>query len=446
MTAGPSRYDRLYKRSRYVHAFREPDRSVFFNSLTLELYEGTDEDYRVWERYADPRRPGDTPEENRWLEVGFLVPEEADAPGQSLEKLRRLRRRSEEARPGRIGHLRISLTERCNMACTYCFQQHQFRGDQPVMSRERFADVMTWLVEQNDGCSPYVQYFGGEPLLEFDLIRYGDSLLRDARAAGRIEGYRQSITTNGTLMTDETARFLVDSDFDVAFSLDGWEELNDSARVFKNGRGTYRAVMKGIERYRRAGGAVSLLITPRANNVAMLPRIARHFADDLGAASIGINAPQPTARGWEVGGKELAKAVQQVWELCIRKRVGFHAPGTFIPGRIRRRQPQVDRCVDADPAGTMADWPAYVSAAGDVSYCLVQHNNPRLTRRRGEQLVDRRFRKWHFDTTDHPECDECIAGQICGGPCSLELALRDGALNPDRCAFFKSIVEWGVTK
>ena len=186
------------------------------------------------------------------------------------------------------------------MACTYCFQQKLFEDRQPVMSEQDFTATMAWLIAQNHGEPVTVQYFGGEPLLKFELVRLGNRLLREAKREGLIAGYTQTITTNGTLMTDEIAQFLVQNKIDVIFSLDGWRELNDERRVFKSGRGTYDAVMQGIARFRQAGGELAVLITPRTDNIDVLPRIVRHFVEDLGASTIGINASQPTPEGWEV--------------------------------------------------------------------------------------------------------------------------------------------------
>lgn len=57
-----------------------------------------------------------------------------------------------------------------------------------------------------------------------------------------------------------------------------------------------------------------------------------------------------------------------------------------------------------------------------------------------------RLRDFELHWFSEPECDDCIASQICGGPCSLELIFRDNRLNPDRCAFFKAMVEWVITR
>lgn len=434
------------KQSRYAHVWYDGNKSIFWNSLTLELLEGDESDYQVWLSYAIPRTADNTRPVQELLKARFLVPVEEDTPGQSVDRLRRLREKALKNRDGRIGFMRISLTERCNMNCSYCFQQRLFKSGQPDMSVNRFEEIMNWFIAHNEGRSPAIQYFGGEPLLRFDLIELGNDMLRSAKQRGQLKNFTQVLTTNGTLLTDEVSKFLVANGFDVTFSLDGWQEINDRFRLFKNGRGTYEATLAGIARFRQAGGRVSILITPRPDNIALLPKIVRHFVEDLKATSIGINSPQPTSSGWEVDGACLASAVQEIWAYCVQQGVLFHALGTQIPRHLRKRLPQVDRCIDANPHGNEADWPIYVTADGQMSFCMVHHRDRRCTRPITGDVIDHAFRQWHLNPNTQPECDECIAGQICGGPCSLELLLRDGALNPDRCKFYRCIVEGIVTR
>lgn len=435
------------KKSRYVHSFLQGERCTFFHSLTLGLFHASAEDFHLLESFAEERSAELSPQLQELLEVGLLVVNADDQPGQALAKLRDKRLAAKADRGGSIGFLRVSLTERCNMGCTYCFQQKLFEDYQPVMSQERFREIMEWFIGQNTGGQPTVQYFGGEPLLKMDLIRLGNEILRQAVAEGRIKGYEQNMTTNGTLLTDEIAQYFAENRFDIVFSLDGWKELNDEFRVFKNGRGTYDEVVRAIETYRRFGGRVSILITPRHDNVTQLPEIVKHCVTNLGAAQIGLNAPQPTPLGWQADGAALAQSVQEIWDYCADRGVDFHSIGGHVPKHIENELSQVDRCIDSNLGGDRGDWPAYVSADGQVSFCVVHHRDDDCTAPASDGLVDtEKFRQWHYDATDHPECDECIASQICGGPCSLELKFRDGQLNPDRCAFFKSMVEWVVKK
>lgn len=66
----------------------------------------------------------------------------------------------------------------------------------------------------------YIVFYGGEPLLAFDHIKYTVSLLQGKDMAGGKQ-LKYSLTTNGSLITDEMLQFFDDHCFDVMLSFDG---------------------------------------------------------------------------------------------------------------------------------------------------------------------------------------------------------------------------------
>jgi radical SAM protein with 4Fe4S-binding SPASM domain len=98
-----------------------------------------------------------------------------------------------------------------------------------------------------------VSFYGGEPLLALNLIKRVIHLVEEK---GRnLDGKRGSfnITTNGTLLDDDTIHFLVQHNVNVLISLDGPKEFHDRYRVFHDAtgkkKGTFDVVMKNLERF-----------------------------------------------------------------------------------------------------------------------------------------------------------------------------------------------------
>ena len=91
----------------------------------------------------------------------------------------------------------ILLTNACNLACTYCYEQHNkdFGRYTPEMLRQ----VWDWLRDINEYFPKYIQFFGGEPLIHKDLIL---RFMRENKdELKRMEGKMVcSITTNGLLL------------------------------------------------------------------------------------------------------------------------------------------------------------------------------------------------------------------------------------------------------
>jgi uncharacterized protein len=429
--------------SRYAHFLPLGTDVLAFNSLSLKAFELTSAEHSLLQEFRSPK---DQPEPlpamvTELIDARLLVEPHLDLPGTALARLN-LRRRAHYRQGG--GHyrtLRMSLTERCNMACSYCFQQELYPDTQPRMTPDRIRETIEWFVGQAAGDYVTVQYFGGEPLMEWPLIMESHELLVQAAAAGKISGFRQTITTNGTLITSERARWMVERGFDLTFSFDGPPELNDTQRTFKNGRGTYHRAAAGLRTYVEAGGNSAILMTITAENLAQLPATVRWFVEESGLApeTIGLNSPQPVAGGWEVGGARLATAVFDIWTYCRDRGVNFHGPGTYIPIHLQNAVPQYDNCVDgAVQDGGDSAWPIYISADGRKSRCLVHHRDHRVEIARDDDPQQAGVR-WHSGHDSIPDCDSCIASQVCGGPCSLERILWKGRLSRDRCDFMREM-------
>jgi len=89
-----------------------------------------------------------------------------------------------------------------------------------------------------------IGFYGGEPLLEFELIK---KITRYAefRFAGKELSF--NITTNGSLINDENIQYFLDHDISITISLDGPKEINDKNRVFADGTGTFDIVVQKLK-------------------------------------------------------------------------------------------------------------------------------------------------------------------------------------------------------
>ena len=117
-------------------------------------------------------------------------------------------------------HLTLHLTDRCNLACRYCYQRHGGAD----MSFETAAAAIDRLATGNN---PGIVFFGGEPLLRKDLML----ALVDRCEAREPNRFHYKVTTNGTLL-DES--FLAEAGrrrLAVALSCDGVRAAHDAFRV-----------------------------------------------------------------------------------------------------------------------------------------------------------------------------------------------------------------------
>jgi uncharacterized protein len=114
---------------------------------------------------------------------------------------------------------------------------------------------------------------GGEPLLALDLLK---ELLpwthRKARAEGK--DLRIDMTSNGTLLNEETARFLSRHKVKVLLSLDGDQDSHDRFRKTQKGRGSFALCLEAAKWLKLYQGFVGAKITT-------MPQTAGNLLEDL---------------------------------------------------------------------------------------------------------------------------------------------------------------------
>lgn len=158
----------------------------------------------------------------------------------------------EEELKNNMTSITLELTERCNLRCKYCIysktnDDYRSFGEHD-MSLETAQKSIDFLMDHaSEDKQVYIGFYGGEPLLRFPLIK---QLIEYTKVKYGHRKLMFSMTSNMTLMTEEIAEFLAAvKDFSVVVSLDGPAEVHDMHRVFSDGKGTFAAVMNGLNTY-----------------------------------------------------------------------------------------------------------------------------------------------------------------------------------------------------
>lgn len=153
--------------------------------------------------------------------------------------------------------LTLIVTEDCNLECKYCiysgiykYERVRNKKSMPFLVARKSIDYFmtehfSRIRRINPIVRPSIGFYGGEPLLEFDLITKIRKYCSDKYPNLDIIW---NLTTNGTLLSGEVTRFLVENDFLVSISLDGPEEEHDRNRVYKGGKGSFAEVLEGVIR------------------------------------------------------------------------------------------------------------------------------------------------------------------------------------------------------
>lgn len=197
---------------------------------------------------ANSQQHLDYPETQRLRALGFLStarPSRVSAPC-----LPCIERRLDSE----LGHAVLELTQDCNHSCVYCpyspLEPTRRLSTQARMGWATAKAGMDLLLRHSRNSDRIaLGFYGGEPLIEWDLMRRCiDYMSIDSRA-------HLSLTTNATLVTSDIADTLSQAGVAVHISLDGPQQIHDAGRKL---RGTsdsaYDATLRGLANLREAYG------------------------------------------------------------------------------------------------------------------------------------------------------------------------------------------------
>nr|WP_052298688.1 thioether cross-link-forming SCIFF peptide maturase [Syntrophobotulus glycolicus] len=144
----------------------------------------------------------------------------------------------------------LHVAHDCNLRCTYCFAgTGAFGGGRRMMDLETGKKAIDFILEHS-GSRPHceVDFFGGEPLMNFEVVK---ELVTYGKKAAKEKGkkIKFTLTTNAVLLDQEIRTFLEREEISAVLSLDGRKEVNDRARPFPGGRGSYDRIVPRIREF-----------------------------------------------------------------------------------------------------------------------------------------------------------------------------------------------------
>ena len=121
----------------------------------------------------------------------------------------------------------LCLTHRCNLNCIYCFEKHDAKHE---MSYETAIDCVQRVLKSTemDSTIEFI-FFGGEPLLRFDLIK---NIVNYILSLNTKQRCRFFASTNGVLLTSEMKEWFEEHKeiFVLGLSLDGTPDSHNYNR------------------------------------------------------------------------------------------------------------------------------------------------------------------------------------------------------------------------
>jgi len=329
----------------------------------------------------------------------------------------------------KITAIALNVAETCNLRCVYCYAGDGNYGADTMMSKATGTAVIDFFAAQTERL--HVVFFGGEPVLNFDLIR---EIVAWCQTKTGVT-FSFSMTTNGTLLSREHMEFLKRHRFSLTISYDG-HGVHAAQRLNKdrvsNSEELVERKLRSIEDQIRELDGFQLRGTILERNAALLEDAITSTLNDLPHAFMATLATQSSRYSVAKAAIDSAQAVTaRVVERYLAAREY---------DKIRRLKSlwgQVSRIHRAD-RGSMTCGAGInylsVSTKGEFYLCHRFTEDPRekvgsLAKGLDLERLDR-YRQHRV--TEHDPCKSCWMREMCAGGCFHDNRMTNGtSFRPD---------------
>ncbi len=184
------------------------------------------------------------------------------------------------------------VTKGCNLRCIHCRATATELSSPSDLPTAKALDIIDQIAAHSN---PILVLSGGEPLYRsdiFQLAKYAND-----------KGLRVALATNGTLVTKEVARMIVDSGVKrVSISLDGADALTHDS--FRGIPGAFEAALHGFRNLKDVGMSVQINMTIARHNADQLPRVLE-MCKTIGADALHTFLLVPVGCGVDIANDQM---------------------------------------------------------------------------------------------------------------------------------------------
>jgi len=227
-----------------------------------------------------------------------------------------------ECRPS--SKITLIVTTACNMKCSYCYAS---QGNYGLAEENMSRDVAIRAIDRLEsvfGKTDWIQFFGGEPLLNADVIKFVVEHLKKRHSDASF-----SINTNGTIVTEEIARFLGENMKTIYVSVDGPPDIHDLHRRFRRDARSWAVIMKNLRKLKEHLGKDAELLAEATYTREHLQKgysivaLREYFVNEMGFDDAQIVwASYPSSKDFEdLEWSKIEKLTTEFIEVCLNKSI-----------------------------------------------------------------------------------------------------------------------------
>lgn len=342
--------------------------------------------------------------------------------------------------------LSLLVSQDCNLRCGYCFANHgTYESENKLMSYDTAKTCIDKLL--NKDVSNHITFFGGEPLLNFRLIKEIDFYLKQKKI---ISTY--TTITNGTIMNDEIQNFIDERFLSLWISLDGPKDLNDGQR-FGGFESVHDRVLETIDKLHPRSYPITIKSIITKRNFNNLTEIV-HYISTLNIDFMDIKpvTDVPPESEFFMSDEDHAIYVNELANILVSniKKLANGEKGKLISymSPILMQMITKTRTINGCLAGREA---ITITADGDAYPCVkyiglkeFHMGNVHDEDFPGEKFERLRKTFYMINVYNSVDCNTCWARFFCGGDCHWQSFVTHNDLSRPterRCLEIKTILD-----
>ena len=338
--------------------------------------------------------------------------------------------------------IQMLMAQGCNLGCRYCYAWRNGSNQKgTLMPFEIAKQAVDHLVAKSGRRTELqVTFFGGEPLLNYPVIREVVNYCRELEKTSS-KKFMFELITNGVLLTEEVVDWIIAEKFVLFVSLDGWKEMHNHNRPSMDGDDVYDLILKHAlyanEQYTKHG-LIPMKVRANLTSKHHDWKAVGEYLASLGFKVIGVGAIEPLSHGDSspsamtedqmdelhenvtemlvgvVGRLIAGESITYFENLQLRKTLGQLQPRKLkgITCGVARNTQVVDNKGNIFPCHRYEGMENYI--IGDVFTGLDREKTMAY------------YRKVNGNATNR--CHSCWIRDYCGGGCAWLLSKKDGHL------------------
>lgn len=420
-----------YRLSRYVKVIPYDGKQILlYNVSTGKLYVAAEEKREQIEQFLKKNTVLDADIQNRMIGERLIVDINFDEVGLCELEFNKMAYSRETL------DITIIPTNDCNFKCVYCYEKHK----KEYMSMDTAASIINYYKKNARFCKYLiVSWFGGEPLLNIDIMEH---IMRELLEISKAHGVvvRTMVTTNGYLLSHEVfERLLKVGVRNYQITIDGLQETHNVQRPHVNNRDSFQRIIANLDTIMQCNQKQRYEISIRFNISKEMDRNKEKILDFF--AEKYKNWKQLSfifewIRDW--GGESLNRTIVTTPSICIEwiktaKEKGMRCFDLF------QNSCGMYFCEACKLNGFIIDFDGGIHkctlAMEDEKY--KQLNKIGVLRKNGEIQFNGNIIAW-FKRNKRDKCTECVYYPICMGiNCPLDTIIKQNT----HCLPHKDLME-----